>query len=161
VGERLGDGFADIVALAALAPDLPTTGGEITGVTVTLGLQDLERRAGTVLIDGIGCTSLSDLRRRCWDTHIIPTVLGTRSDVLDVGRAHRLDTPAQRRALPSTTAAVPGRAVDRARNGAGGTASRRAPWAAPTWTTWSCSATATTGKIQHNHWTVQIRNGIA
>jgi hypothetical protein len=77
VGERLGDGFADIVALAALAPDLPTTGGEITGVTVTLGLQDLERRAGTVLIDGIGCTSLSDLRRRCWDAHIIPTVLGT------------------------------------------------------------------------------------
>jgi hypothetical protein len=97
--ERQGDALADIIARAARAPDLPMVGGDSTVVTVTVSLDELEHRAGTAFIDGIGYTSVSDLRRRCCDARVVPMVLGGAGEVLDVGRAHRLATPAQRRAL--------------------------------------------------------------
>ena len=48
--------------------------------------------------DGIEL-SPATIRRLACDADIIPVVLGTRSEVLDVGRAHRLVTPALWRAL--------------------------------------------------------------
>ena len=62
--------------------DTCTSGGKICGLTDT----------GTEL-------SPSDLRRIACDATIIPAVMGTRSEVLDVGRTSRTIPPAIRRAL--------------------------------------------------------------
>lgn len=97
--QRHGDALADIVDLAARADDLPVAGGERAVVTVTVPLAELELRAGTALLDATGWTSISDLRRWCCDAKVLPAVLGTEGEVLDLGRATRLATPAQRRAL--------------------------------------------------------------
>jgi hypothetical protein len=130
-------------------------------VTVTIGLDDLERRAGTAFIDGIGHTSVSDLRRRCCDATIIPTVLGTRGEVLDVGRAHRLATPAQRRALAVRDGGCARPGCDRAPK-----------WCRPHHITpWAEGGNTDLAnlvllcdrhhrEIHHTAWTVHIRNGI-
>jgi hypothetical protein len=97
--QRQGDALADIIDLAARTDDLPTAGGERAVVTVTVSLAELERRAGAALLDSSGWTSISELRRWCCDAKVLPAVLGTQGEVLDLGRASRLATPAQRRAL--------------------------------------------------------------
>jgi hypothetical protein len=56
-------------------------------------------RGGAALLDTTAWTSISDLRRWCCDAKVLPAVLGTHGEVLDLGRATRLATPAQRRAL--------------------------------------------------------------
>jgi hypothetical protein len=97
--ERQGDALADVVDLASRAPDLPAVGGDNGVAMVTVKLSDLQRQAGVGKIDGIGPTSMSRLRRWCCDVKIIPVVLGSTSEVLDMGREERLATRAQRHAL--------------------------------------------------------------
>jgi hypothetical protein len=97
--ERHGDAFAAIVDLAARAPDLPVKAGERAVVTVTIGIDELERRAAMVLLDGWGAMTVEQLRRICCDAQVLPAVLGRESEVLDLGRAARTATPGQRRAL--------------------------------------------------------------
>ncbi|MDT7724096.1 MAG: hypothetical protein QOI21_672, partial [Actinomycetota bacterium] len=97
--ERQGDALAELIHLATRAPDLPTSGTERALITVTISLDELERRAGTVFIDSIGYTTISHLRRMCCEAKVIPTVLGTHGDILDLGHARRTATPAQLRAL--------------------------------------------------------------
>jgi Domain of unknown function (DUF222) len=97
--ERHGDAFAAIVDLAARAPDLPVKAGERAVVTVTIGIEELERRAGLVLLDGWGAMTVEQLRRICCDAQVLPAVPGRESEVLDLGRAARTATPGQRRAL--------------------------------------------------------------
>jgi hypothetical protein len=97
--ERQGDAVAAIFDLAARAPDLPVAAGERAAITVTIGLDELERRAGTAMLDGYGALSVSQLRRLCCEAKVIPAVLGTHGEVLDMGRAARHATTAQRRAL--------------------------------------------------------------
>jgi hypothetical protein len=99
LAQRHGDALAEIIGLAARADDLPTTGGERAVVTVTVSLAELEQRAGAALLDGSGYTSISQLRRWCCEAKVLPAVLGSQGEVLDLGRATRLATPAQRRAL--------------------------------------------------------------
>ncbi|TIC87326.1 DUF222 domain-containing protein, partial [Nocardioides sp. GY 10113] len=43
--------------------------------------------------------SAAHARRLACTAKIVPAVLGSKSEVLDLGRAHRLFTPAQRKAL--------------------------------------------------------------
>jgi hypothetical protein len=97
--QRQGDAVAAIFDLAARTPDLPVAAGERAAITVTIGLEELERRAGTALLDGYGAISFSQLRRMCCDAKVIPAVLGTHGEILDMGRAARHATTAQRRAL--------------------------------------------------------------
>jgi hypothetical protein len=82
-------------------------GGDVPGfgakanITVTIDLQDL--RSATA--DAIGDTVYGDglsaaaMRRLACDAKVIPLVLGTNSEPLDVGRSERLVTRAMRRAL--------------------------------------------------------------
>lgn len=98
--ERYGDALAEIIDLAARADELPTKGGERAVVTVTIGLDELQQRAQTALLDrGTGWTSVSALRRLCCEAKLIPAVLGGHGEVLDLGRGARLATTAQRAAL--------------------------------------------------------------
>ncbi|MEC3975920.1 HNH endonuclease signature motif containing protein [Amycolatopsis sp. H20-H5] len=97
--QRQGDALAAIFDLAGRSPDLPVKAGERAVVTVTIGLEELERRAGIVMLDGYGALSVSQVRRMCCDAKAVPAVLNGASEVLDLGRAVRTATPAQRRAL--------------------------------------------------------------
>ena len=70
-------------------------------ITVTIDLQDLkappaDASGRTVYGDGL---SAAAIRRLACDARIIPLVLGTNSEPLDVGRSERLVTRAMRRAL--------------------------------------------------------------
>lgn len=69
-------------------------------IVVTMTEESLHRRAeqSGLLIDRSEL-SPGELRRLCCDADLIPVVLGTSSEVLDVGRAARLVTPAIRLAL--------------------------------------------------------------
>jgi hypothetical protein len=75
--------------------------GAKANITVTIDLQDL--KAATA--DAIGQTvysnglSAATIRRLACDAKVIPIVLGTNSEPLDVGRCERLVTRAMRRAL--------------------------------------------------------------
>jgi hypothetical protein len=66
---------------------------------VTISLEELERRAGSVFLAGIGYTSITQLRRICCDAKVVPAVLGTRSEVLDLGRGRRCASQGQCRVL--------------------------------------------------------------
>ncbi|WP_116040820.1 HNH endonuclease signature motif containing protein [Amycolatopsis palatopharyngis] len=97
--QRQGDALAEIISRTARADDLPTTGGERAIVTVTVSLADLEQRAETAMLNASGYTSISQLRRWCCEAKVLPAVLGTQGEVLDLGRSARLANAAQRRAL--------------------------------------------------------------
>ncbi|WP_328609103.1 13E12 repeat family protein [Amycolatopsis sp. NBC_00345] len=97
--QRQGDAIAAVLDLAARAPDLPVKAGERAVATITVSLDDLQRRAGTVMLDGHDPMTVSQLRRLCCDAKVLPAVLGGSGEVLDLGRAVRTATPAQRRAL--------------------------------------------------------------
>lgn len=77
-------------------PAAPEHGARIT---VALDYDKLQRDAAGAGLLGVEPLSAGELRRVCCDAELIPVVLGTRSQVFDVGRAHRLVTPAIRTAL--------------------------------------------------------------
>ena len=101
---RLAEAFGQL--LETLDPTrLPIHGGDATHVTVTIPLTTLLQGIGTATIDnevpGDGHTTITpaQARRLACTAQVIPAVLGTDSEVLDLGRASRLFTKAQRRAL--------------------------------------------------------------
>jgi hypothetical protein len=96
--ERHGDALADILELAARSDELTVQGGERATLIVTMTLQDLTEQARHALIGTPGL-SAGALRRLCCHAAYVPAVLSGQSEVLDLGRAKRLATPAQRRAL--------------------------------------------------------------
>jgi len=78
-------------------------GGSKATLMVTMSLDDLQERvgAGTVLgtvEDGM-LLAPETVRRAACDARIVPVVLGRRGEVLDLGRAERLFSPAQARAV--------------------------------------------------------------
>jgi len=101
---RLAEAFTQL--LEALDPSrLPIHGGDATHVTVTIPYEVLTREVGAATIDnetpgdGFSTITAAHARRLACTAKIIPAVLGQDSEVLDLGRAARLFTKAQRRAL--------------------------------------------------------------
>jgi hypothetical protein len=99
LAQRRGDAFAEVVLSATKVPDRSTVSGDRALIMVTIGLEELERRTGDAFIDSIGYTSVAHLRRLACDAKLVPTILGTRGEVLDLGRAVRTVAPSQFRAL--------------------------------------------------------------
>ncbi len=100
---RLAEAFGQL--LESIDPTrLPIHGGDATHVVVTIPLKALTRELATATVDnqvpGDGNTTITaaEARRLACTAQIIPAVLGADSEVLDVGRASRLFTKAQRRA---------------------------------------------------------------
>lgn len=106
--------FGDL--LERLDPDrLPTHGGDATTVVITLTLTDLlnkldETGHGPGGIAGLGhdphdttshggTITATQARRLACQAHLVPVVLGTHGQVLDLGQATRLHTPVMRKAL--------------------------------------------------------------
>lgn len=97
--ERQGDAVAAVFDVAARAPDLPGNSGDRTAMTVTVGLEELERRAGIAMLDGHQAVSVSQLLKMCCDARVVPAVMGTAGEVLHLGQPAELASPAQLHAL--------------------------------------------------------------
>lgn len=101
---RMAEAFGQL--LEVLDPSrLPVHGGDATHVMVTIPYETLTRELAVATIEnetpGDGCATITaaQARRLACNARIIPAVLGKGSEVLDLGRAARLFTKAQRRAL--------------------------------------------------------------
>ena len=98
--QRRADALVDLLGAHHSQRRAPSTGGDRPRVIVTLDYDRLHRAAaGAGLIADGEALSAGELRRLCCDADLVPTVLGGESEVLDVGRAHRLVTRALRTAL--------------------------------------------------------------
>ena len=77
-----------------------THDGIKTTVSIRMSLADLRSGEGYGDVDGIAVrVPVGVLRRHAADAQVVPTVFGMGSEVLDHGRAKRLFTAAQRRAI--------------------------------------------------------------
>ncbi|WP_329005128.1 HNH endonuclease [Kribbella sp. NBC_00709] len=75
--------------------------GAKANITVTIDLQDLKAATADAIGDTVYGSGLSaaTIRRLACDAKVIPVILGSNSEPLDVGRTERLVTRAMRRAL--------------------------------------------------------------
>ncbi|MCG2620896.1 HNH endonuclease [Arthrobacter sp. I2-34] len=160
--QKLLAGLVDACRMALAADKLPATGGHRPQVMVTIDYEELKKQVGGTgqAVFG-GLTSAGTVRRIACDADLIPVVLGGRGEVLDVGRAQRLFTPAMRRALVARDGgcAFPGCTIP-------------APWTEAhhiIW--WEHGGTTSTDNgcllcsfhhhlIHQGHWQVESRGGI-
>ena len=92
-----GEAFCRLVEL--LDPTrLPDHGGDATTVMVTTTLEALTNQLGSAMLGQVPI-SANEARRLACTAKIIPVVLGGKSEILDLGRARRLYTPPQRKAM--------------------------------------------------------------
>jgi hypothetical protein len=97
--QALGRAFCELIERFP-AGKLPKTGGVSATVVVTIPLEVLEGRLEQAcLLDTGGKISPGMARRLACDAGLIPAVLGGKSEVLDLGRARRFHTRAQRIAI--------------------------------------------------------------
>ena len=100
--ERLGYAFCSL--LERLDPArMPAHGGTATSVFVTISYDDLKRDLGIGVMGGslAGETTVTagHVRRLACTANLIPVVLGTNSEILDLGRTARLFSQAQHKAM--------------------------------------------------------------
>ncbi|MDO5676246.1 MAG: DUF222 domain-containing protein [Propionibacteriaceae bacterium] len=99
---RRADALVLWAGIAANSKDLPAHGGDRPHVYVGINLDTLLTGLGGIDLIGIpeiDSISPGEARRLACDAGIIPAVLGSHSEPLDVGREHRLFTPTIRAAL--------------------------------------------------------------
>jgi hypothetical protein len=104
LAERHGDALADVFKLVTDSGELPEDGGQKPHLTVTLPWDVLrDQVAGATLhtatLEGGLSLKASQARRIACDARILPMVLGSRSEPLDVGRSSRTIPTAIRKAL--------------------------------------------------------------
>jgi hypothetical protein len=96
--ERYGQAFQQLLEMLD-QKDLPATGGTGATVVVTMTLESLLGGLASASFDTGGTLSASEARRLACEAGTIPAVLGTRSEVLDLGRTARFHTRAMRTAM--------------------------------------------------------------
>ncbi|GAA2023921.1 HNH endonuclease signature motif containing protein [Pseudokineococcus marinus] len=102
--QRRADALVALADKALSAPPgsptgVPSEGGARARVVVTMDLTALTGQvAGAGLLPDDAPLSAGAVRRLACDAEVVPAVLGSRSEPLDVGRAAYTVTPAQRRA---------------------------------------------------------------
>ena len=102
-GARYADAFVQLCQIAT--PDLPQVRGERPNVALTMSLESLEAKAAGAtdcapgMLDTGIPLSIEATRRVLCDANVIPIVLGSHGEPLDVGRLTRVIPTAIRRAL--------------------------------------------------------------
>ncbi|MCW4351691.1 HNH endonuclease [Hoyosella sp. YIM 151337] len=98
--ERSGDALADLLDFTERSAALPHAAGEPPHVVVTMTIaQLLGRSTAPAYLNHEHPIPAADARRIACDAKLIPAVLGTQSEVLDLGRTRRTSSVPQRRAL--------------------------------------------------------------
>ncbi|WP_433119855.1 DUF222 domain-containing protein [Micromonospora sp. CA-246542] len=98
-GQRRHDALADLCRLALRTGELPEHGGEPAQIVVTTSFDALARQLDAGTLDTGPQLTPETVRRLACDAAILPAVLGTSGQTLDVGRQRRLVTGPLRRAL--------------------------------------------------------------
>ncbi len=97
--QRTADALTEVCGRYLRCDDLPDTGGLPTQVTVTIDHATLTGQVeGWGLLEGAIPLSAAAVRRLACEAELIPVVLGGDSEILDIGRASKSWTRAQRRA---------------------------------------------------------------
>lgn len=91
-GARAWDALVETCQKALDADVLPTSHGARPRVMVTVALADLQSGLGTGTLETGERLSVSAVRRLACDADLIPVVLGSHGQPLDVGRTQRLVT---------------------------------------------------------------------
>ena len=97
--EREGDALAELVDLMLRANQLPEHGGEPVTLTVTMRYDDLAEQVGEATLDNGERIPAEQVRRLACDAGIIPLILGTNSQPMNIGRKTRTFTAGIRRTL--------------------------------------------------------------
>ena len=97
--ERQGDALVEALRLAANSEELPSEGGERPTVVVTMPLQTLREQLDAALPGDTALIPAWMARRLACDCGVIPAVLGSAAEPLDLGRKTRTVSTALRRAL--------------------------------------------------------------
>ena len=98
-GVRMLDALVDACRRLQTTNLLPESHSATPRLTLTMDFQDLKNLTGLAITETGEQLSASAIRRICCDSDVIPAVLGTSSEVLDVGRQQRLVTAAIWKAL--------------------------------------------------------------
>jgi hypothetical protein len=98
-GQRRADALVEVCRLVLNTGDLPVNGGDRPQVTVTVAFDPLRQELGAAMLDTGQRLTPAATRRLACDAHVLPAVLGSEGQVLDVGQSRRLITGALRRAL--------------------------------------------------------------
>jgi hypothetical protein len=93
------DALLELVQRAESADVLPDSHGTTPRLTLTMDLEHLRQLTGSATTLTGESLSAAAVRRLACDTEVIPIVLGSNSEVLDVGRTQRLVTAAIWKAL--------------------------------------------------------------
>lgn len=92
-GARLWDALVETCRRLQDADEVPRAHGAAARLVVTLPLADLQQGLGEAALTSGEALSAAAVRRLACDAEVIPAVLGTDGQILDVGRASRLVTP--------------------------------------------------------------------
>lgn len=98
-GQRRVDALVEVCRLALCAGDLPGNGGDRPQLSVTMRFDELRDQVGFATLDSGERLTPAQARRLACDAQVLPAVLGSQGQVLDVGQSRRLITGALRRAL--------------------------------------------------------------
>jgi hypothetical protein len=98
-GQRRADALLEVCRLVLTTGHLPVNGGDRPQLTVTVAYDPLRRELGVGTLDTGHRLTATATRRLACDAQILPAVLGSQGQVLDVGQSRRLITGALRRAL--------------------------------------------------------------
>jgi len=97
--ERQAAALADICGFVLDHGDTPKTGGHRPHVTVLIGLDDLTDRARSASLDLGEELTPAQMRRMACDANVLPVVLGSEGEPLDVGHDRRTIPEPMRRAV--------------------------------------------------------------
>lgn len=97
--QRCHDGLQDALERVLRSGDLPDVGGAPVTILVTVQEGDLRRRVGHAVTAHGDLLPIKTLVAMAGDAELIPTYLNDTGGIMAYGRAKRLATPAQRRAL--------------------------------------------------------------
>jgi hypothetical protein len=98
-GTRLLDALVEACRRLQTADLLPESHSAASRLTLTMDLEGLRNLSGFGTTETGEQLTATAIRRICCDAHVIPAVLGSNSEVLDVGRMQRLVTAAIWKAL--------------------------------------------------------------
>ena len=97
--QRRADALVELIRRGVSSPGEAST-NEKAQVIITMDLDDLREQTNAAGVTFTGqVLAPSVVRRMACDAGIIPTVLGSKGEVLDMGRRVRFFTPGQRRAI--------------------------------------------------------------